>query len=524
MIDLEKDKEIILYVTNNTNKIIPARANKKVLLKLNYLNYITNRYSDSESLSESLYRLVFNIEDRPKCKICGGKVKYSSGKFSNYCSPKCRNNDPYVIEKNKKGVSMSLKECYKTNKQSILEKRSNTLKQHYNINKDGIVSTFEIKEIQNKAKDSLISNYGVDNIFKIKKYGKETSRKKSVELQKARGLNIEYIDDKHLKVINGCKKHGDIIIEIGMFNNRVKLDRIETCELCPICNPKYSYTSLENKIINYLDSKHIEYKSHIRNLIKPYEIDIFIPDKNIAIECNGLFWHSELFKEKNYHYNKFLMCKEKGIRLIQIWEDDLNNKSDIIFSMLNSILGITENKIYARQCNIIIPTNKQYKEFLNDNHIQGFVPSKYKYALEYNNEIVSVIGFGNLRKCLGTKSNTNEYELYRYASLKNYSVVGGFSKLLKYFINNIKPKQIISYAKSDYSVGNVYLKNGFELEKICGPNYYWKIKSKRENRFKYQKSKLDKLSNKSESEQMHELGYVKCYDSGNLKFKLNIKK
>lgn len=522
MIDPILDNQIISYVTNNSGKIIPGRTNPKILNKLNYLNYIEQRYNDSESLSESLYRLVFNIEIRPTCKICGNHINYSSGKFSTYCSAKCRNNDPDVKEKNKLSVSKTLKDVYSKNKRSILEKRSNSLKHHYNIESSEIISTFDINEIKSKIKSSLIKNYGTDNYFKIKTYGKSNARKKSIELQKSRGLDIEYVDDKHIKVKNGCSIHGDIVIETGMFNNRAKLERLHTTVLCPLCNPKNEFTSLEMKITKFLDDYNIKYETHNRSLIKPYELDIFIPDKNIAIETNGIYWHSELFKDKNYHYNKWKACFDKSIQLIQIWEDDLNTKFDIICSTLKSKLGLIENKIYARKCTIEIPSNKQYKEFLNNNHIQGFVPSKFKYALVYNGNIVAVIGFGKLRKCLGQSNIENTYELYRYCTSIDCCVIGGFSKLLNYFIDHENPKHIISYAKCDYSIGNVYTKNNFQLTKLCGPNYYWIVNNKRENRFKFQKCKLDKLSDKSETEQMHDMGYLRCYDSGNLKFELNL--
>jgi len=156
-----------------------------------------------------------------------------------------------------------------------------------------------------------------------------------------------------------------------------------------------------------------------RNAISPKEIDIYLPELKIGIEFNGVWYHSEYFKDKSYHHDKWLIAQNNGINLIQIYEDDWKHKKDIIKSRLLHIFGLNKQKIYARKCEIRKVQFKEIKEFLINNHLQGSVNSNINYALYYNNELVSVMTFGKPRKSIG--SNYEGYELYRYCNKKKYA-------------------------------------------------------------------------------------------------------
>jgi len=291
-------------------------------------------------------------------------------------------------------------------------------------------------------------------------------------------------------------------------------------ELCTNCNPINSYSSFHNKICEFLDELNIKYIKNDRSIISPLELDIYIPRYNIAIEVNGIYWHSELFKDKFYHQNKLNLAYEKGVRLIQIWEDDWNLKQNIIKHRLKIIFN-KEKVLYARKCKIKELNFKEYKEFLNTYHLQGSIVTKIKLGLFYNDELVSVIGFGNLRKSMNQKSKEHEYELYRF--VEKYHVVGGLNKLFKYFVYNYKPAKIITYQDLDWGYSNLYEKLDFKLEKITDPGYFYVVNEIRENRFKYRKDQLIKEGfdkNKTEHEIMLERGYYRIYNSGNLKWNL----
>jgi hypothetical protein len=244
------------------------------------------------------------------------------------------------------------------------------------------------------------------------------------------------------------------------------------------------------------------------------ELDIYLPELEIAFEFNGLYWHSELHKGRNYHISKTNECLDKGINLIHIWEDDWDNKKDIVKSIILNKLG-RSNKIFARRCEIKIVNNKDVREFLLNNHIQGFVGSKIKLGLYYENELVSLMTFGNLRKSLGQVSIIGSYELLRFCNKLNINVIGGASKLLKYFIKIYGVKRIVSYADKDWSIGSLYYTLGFENIKESKPDYKYIVGGKRIHKSNFKKS----MTGISESK----LDIPKIYDCGKIKFEyLNI--
>ena len=161
--------------------------------------------------------------------------------------------------------------------------------------------------------------------------------------------------------------------------------------------------------------------------------------------------------------------------------------------------------------------------FLNNNHIQGFMGSKIKIGLFYNNELVSLMTFGNLRKSMGQKKLEGSYEMLRFCNKLNINVIGGASKLFKYFIRNYNPIEVISYADRSWSKGNLYEKLGFSMEYKTKPNYYYIINGVREYRFNYRKDILVKQGfneNKTEHQIMLERKIYRIYNTGNYKFEI----
>lgn len=290
---------------------------------------------------------------------------------------------------------------------------------------------------------------------------------------------------------------------------------------CPNC----AYpSSLEKILQDFFESKNIEFKKNDRTIIKPNEIDFLIG--NLGIETCGLYWHSDEIVDSQYHYKKYLKCLEKKVKLLQFFEDEILEKSKIIFSMISNRLGKSE-KIYARNCTVLKISNKEKKNFLIENHLQGDCVSSFNLGLKINNELVSVMTFSKPRINLGRRSSTeDEYELIRFANKLNITVVGGASKLFSFFIKNNKPKKIISYCDLRHSTGELYAKLGFIKGKTSKPNYFY-YKSghgiKRHNRFSFRKSVLTKLlsdfdASKTEKQNMKDHGFLRIYDCGSTKF------
>lgn len=533
--NINLDKEIAQYVTNGTDKILPSRCVKKVLEKRNYYDYIVNRYTDNstDSITEPIYRIVYSIDTRPVCKMCGKPIEFKDHRYSTYCSKKCVNSDPEVLAKNRENVTRSLKKAYAERGDSIKAKRQETLKRHFGESTvsdiSGSSSPFAYKKVQEIAKATVNDHFGVDNVFKLPEFHtdtKEISRYRSKMLWKERDIDIEYTDHNTIIIKNGCNIHGDIELDISIFNNRTKPERITTSELCPICNPVSYNSGKEILLMKFFDELGIKYIANDRNIIKPLELDLYFPDYNIAIEINGIYFHSEQFgKSKDYHKHKTELCEQKGIQLIHIWEDDLINHKDLIFSMLKNKFGIYDRKIGARNCDVKIVSVKDATNFLNENHLQGFINAKYKFGLYYNDELVSVMTFGSLRKALGAKKNEKVCELYRYCVKTGTIISGGASKLFKHAVKKLKDEgfeTIITYAKRDWSNGSLYKILGFEFDGNTVPGYFWTdIHGNRTNRFRCRKSEIVKTEEEksmTEVEIMHARGYFRCYDSGNLKF------
>ena len=307
-----------------------------------------------------------------------------------------------------------------------------------------------------------------------------------------------------------CKKH-------GVFKQTAE------CHLhgnsCPKC--KDTTRKKENSLKEYIESLGLKILSNNRTILSGKELDIFIPDRNIAFEFNGLYWHSELRIDKDYHLNKTNQCKEKGINLIHIFEDEWDNKKEIVISRITNLLHMTENRIYARKCILKEISSDISTKFFDENHLQGKVGATIKIGLFYEDRLVSSMLFNKPR----LSSSNDNYELVRFANIKNTNVIGGASKLLNYFIKKYKPKSIISFADKRWSNGFLYEKLGFTAKYEIPPDYFYIKDGKRRHKSSFKKKILVKEgfdSNKSEHEIMFGRGLYRIYDCGKIKYELTI--
>ena len=418
----------------------------------------------------------------------------------------------------------------------IVNKRKNT-----NIKKYGHDSASSSVEVKEKVKISNLKRFGVEYpsqnieiIEKMKntcfeKWGTYNFSKTDMFKSKLRDKWFEkmYIKLQHsgiLKKIEGdeytikCNLCGiDFKILSSIRNKRI----LNGDCICSNCNPLKQNVK-QNEISDFI--KHFIESVEINNrqILDGLEIDIYLPDLKLAFEFNGLYWHSEIYKKPNYHKMKSGLCESMGIQLFHIWEDDWQYKQEIVKSMILNKLGKTPNKIGARKCEIReITDNRLVRLFLNNNHIQGFVGSKIKLGLFYQDELVSLMTFGNLRKSLGNHSKEGSYEMLRFCNKLNISVIGGASKLFKYFLKNYNVSEVISYSDSSRGQGNLYKQLGFNLSHESDPNYYWVIDGIRHHRFNFRKDKLIRGGadpNKTEIQIMTEKGYYRVFDCGNKKW------
>lgn len=286
--------------------------------------------------------------------------------------------------------------------------------------------------------------------------------------------------------------------------------------------------SLESDVIDFIKSVQpdIEIAQHNRTIIQPQEIDIYLPEYKLGIECNPTCTHNSTqldpwggSKSNTYHQNKSIKAEAQGIQLFHIFGYEWVEKRDILESMLRSKLFHTK-KIYARRCLIREVSSSEAKQFLIDNHRQGHAPSKINLGLQYEGELVACMTFSKPRAVL-TNDNA-DYELVRFCNRKNLTVVGGSSKLFKYFSAQYQPEEVISYSDIARTSGHLYETLGFQLERITEPNYTW-VNTKDDSyltRYQTQKHTLlkkypDINPEYTEKEIMISKGYVQVFDSGN---------
>ena len=303
-------------------------------------------------------------------------------------------------------------------------------------------------------------------------------------------------------------------------------DSFNSGSRCGKCKPGYS--KAEVSIRNFISSLGFEVESNTRNLIQPYEIDIYVPEVKLALEYCGLRWHGEKFssKPRNYHRKKLDMCAARGIRLITIFEDEYIQRPSVVLSRVRQALGVITDRLYARKLDLVEVSLTEARDFLSEHHLQGYSPCSYRFALKDGDRLVQVITFGSLSRHHAGK-NGKTVELKRLASLSGTSVVGGASRLFKFALLRMagKFKYVKSYCDRRWSqlVGDtVYDKLGF---KVVSETKYTPHYIKRQKRYRNQslrKTKEEQSLGLTEWELRLSQGYDRIWDCGHVTYTYTI--
>jgi hypothetical protein len=513
------------HIFKNTTNFTEKSVSEKYPDFYNKLNeFIENR---DISIVEKIWLYQNGIKNPPKCKNCGDNVKFikfSKG-YNKFCSRKCSTifSHKNVLVKNKRVYKLLEYNKDVNIKKSMVEKANDTKSKFTQDKKD------EIKKLRSETN---IERYGFPIISQVDSIKDKIKKKISIIMPEIRNKKtIDRLEKHGYKVIDMNKE--DITIYCSDCLKTPKIHRTLInqrsrfgIKICTECNSIGGTSDFQRGVLEFIKSNTEKEILESYRGFKKYEIDIYIPEDKIGFECNGLWWHSELYRNKEYHLEKRKFFEEKGINIINIWEDDWKFKKNIVESrILYKLFGI-ESKIYARKCEIRNVNTKESKIFLDNNHIQGNCISKYRIGLYYNDELVSLISFGSLRKNLGKNSIEDNYELLRFCNKKNINIIGSFSKLLNFFENKYNPKSIISYCDKSYSSGKSYTSLKFSLEKETSPNYWYFHKDHgiRINRWNFRKDKLVKEgfdNSKTEIEIMKSRNYYRIWDCGSYLFKKN---
>lgn len=396
-----------------------------------------------------------------------------------------------------------------------------------NLKKYGCIHAMQLKHIREKANKTCMEKYGVTSpIFLEQNQKKSTDEIKRLSYDNILMKNEydypvwtkeEYVEkyNKNEEMEFICRKCGNTFSAIHCNGVHHK---------CPSCYPMTNGDSIEEKeVLGFIKSVfHDEVNENIRTIIHPYELDIYIPSLKIAFEYDGLYWHSIMEKDKKYHLMKTKMCEENGIQLIHIFENEWLFKTDIVKSRIRNLIGLNDKKFFARKCSIEEISSPEAVCFMDKNHIQGGINSSINIGLKAKDNLVAVMSFSKER--FGKKY---EYELTRFCTDRGTSVIGGASRLLKYFERKYNPKSLVSYADRRWSNGNMYKKLGFTLDHISPPCYWYFRNGEIEclrSRIEFQKHKLKTIlpkfdPSKSEIVNMMDNGWNAIYDCGNYVFK-----
>ena len=487
--------------------------------------------------AQDYYDKYIAVDGDGICVVCGKECKFfalSQG-YAKTCSNTCAQLNPAT---RKKIESTNIKK-YGV-KAPAMSKKIQAKTKATNMERYGVEVPYQLESIKNKGIDTVKEKYGVDNVFQldnVKEKSKETMLDKyGVELNILRPEVKEHIKrskrkTKYPEFIDRLKLKN--VTYLGTEDSYIHDDCIRSYQ-CGYCDKIFDTDTTmaydvqcgclrrrskgEWEINEWLTSLGyvVKQSEFMRDDEGRLEIDLTIYLENgtkVGIEYCGLYWHSELYRPREYHKRKLDAAIASGIRLLQIFEDEWLTSKELVKSMILSIIGdVSVTKIGARKCKLI-KFNKTPKDFINDNHIQGNVNGKHSYGLLHNDEIVAVIVFGKNRYSSG-------WECLRFCNKQGYTILGGFSRLLKAFIKEIEPDLITSYADLRLFTGNVYLSSGFKLmgHKNVGYFYLPPGCSERLNRMKFQKHKLKNMTSYSSDKTEHEImlteGYVRLYDAG----------
>jgi very-short-patch-repair endonuclease len=485
---------------------------------------LQNQINDT---GEALFCLYYN--KTPKFCDCGNRAKFfnfARGYWATCgymeCSNKIRSKNgkkyfqenPEVMKKANNKTQQTMKEKYGTTNCSNLnwvkDKKKVTCFTNYGYNsflqspegknqfklscleKYGVKNPQQNEEVQEKTKKTCMEKYHVPYAIQS-----ESSKEKILQTN-LKKYNVEFTSQKHISEESlGILKDKNLL-ETRLFNTTTKtlacdlgVNPSTIYDYINLHNIDYSnpnFSSYEQEIRDWLKNNLIDFEVNTKKIISPFELDVYIPKHNLAIEFDGLYWHSEICgKDKNYHLNKTQRCEEKNIRVIHIFEDEWVSKKELCLDLIGRFLNLPNISIMARKCDLKNVAVKDARAFLNTNHLQEFASASVYLGLFYKEELIQLMSFRSARY-----NKKIEWENIRCCNKIGFKVVGGVKKLWKHFIDKYQPKSVVSYCDRRWFVGETYSKLGFSMVRINRPQYNYTNHQARWHRSLFTKNKCIK--------------------------------
>lgn len=436
----KSDNPLIQWIYDNCYNTKGTINNRIMKLEwwsddVNVLEQIKQRtkHIETDNISQMLYH-VMNDKDVGVCTNCEKPtnfMQFHSG-YRDYCSLEC-------------SYKCDVRNSKIKNNSDYVE-RVKTV-QASNIEKYGVACNFQLQTVVDKIKETKIERYG--------------SMANSNNPEKTKQTCLQRYGVEFAAQVPEFKQKG---ID-------TKIERYGT-SLPPIAS--FSESKAELELLNFLNDNSNYTFVKDRFLLKHFELDAYCEELKLAVEYCGLYWHSAEYKKSDYHYKKYLLCKELGVKLITVFEDEWIYRNDQVRNFLKANLGSFNKRVYARNCIIREINYKDYRNFFEKNHIQGSPNQiKHMFGLFKNEELLGCVSYAKHHR------NSKDVVLNRLAFVSGVQVVGGASKLVKNSIQQLPYNKIITWSDNRWSDGGIYLKSGFVLDKNLRIDYSYVIKNKK---------------------------------------------
>jgi len=428
---------------------------------------LTNHIRSEHGLSSEDYTVkVYYDGIKPVCRECSAPVRYVSFSFKTFCKDHSKlamqegGSRGGKAESWNRGKTKDTDERIKKHAEKMLGPGNHFYGRHHtqeslkkiSENKMLVTSTIEERILERSKEFRLITN-----------------------LEEYRSRQQQYLKFE-------CVQCGEV--------QPKTLQAFERGSRCYKCYP-VGKSNWELSVFNYVQFLMPDVVSGDKKILFPKEVDVHVPTKNFGIECHGLFWHSEAGKpddefDKNLHLTKSILSEEKGLNLLQIFEDEWRDKRPIVESMIQHRLGLHSLKCKTWSTKIVELTTDEQRQFFNSTHISGYTPSRICWGLkDRNNQLVSAL---SLRVPRHGEKYEDSLEIARFSNALGMSVPGGLSKLLKmakkWSLSN-GYKNIMTYVDRRIGAGRGYEASGFQKIGSTGPDYWYTDGELRYDRFKF---------------------------------------
>lgn len=533
------------------SEISPKWRARKLKDHPRWSKWIQSRYP-SYTLAHATRFFMDGLASEPRCQMCEGVLKLP---HHNTCSTRCRDQlkaqtgafqlaqekaratmlDRYGVENPAQSsdiqarrlctmqkrygakVSERAREATRSRAREMNQKGRETLRKRHGVDNPG-----QLPDHHEKCRATLLEKHGVDNYFH------------SAEWKKRRDITVEQrwqqFSPPDITVLEVIAPAGDQTLE----RIRFCCDQCEGSCVAPTETYKWRIRNAgtpckaqaginhgsikEQELANWIQSLGVTVVTNCREtLANRQELDIVVPEHQLAIEFCGLFWHNDLRLSRDYHLRKLERAQELGLRLITVFEDEWDQRPDVVKNRILQSLNISTDSVGARECEVVELEVAQAREFLDQYHLQGYAPCRVRLGLKHNDTLLMVMTFGALNRGKGYCSQPGHWELIRFSG-NGISVPGGASRLFAHFVRKHKPQQVLSFSDRRWGDGSVYASLGFERNGATLPGYWYIHKGERIHRYRLRKNQHDD-PNKTEYENRLAQGYLRIWDCGHTRWK-----